>query len=132
MSKTGIVTALRSEMSCLTHSKPEPNVATKINEQLLLVLSGMGSKNVAAAIDVLLAAKVENLVSFGTAGALSDELKSGDIVIPANIVNANDDRQDISSTWRDNVIQKLGTCPSVVHYGDIVTTNNVVANSADK
>jgi hopanoid-associated phosphorylase len=132
LSKTGIVTALRSEMNCLTRSRPDPNIATKINEQLLLVLSGMGSKNVATAIDVLLAAKVEGLVSFGTAGALSDELKSGDIVIPANIVNANDERQDISSTWRDNVIQKLDTCPSVIHYGDIVTTNNVVANSADK
>ena len=132
MSKTGIVTALRSEMNCLTQSRPEPNVATKINEQLLLVLSGMGSENVAAAIDVLLAEKVEGLVSFGTAGALGNDLKSGDIVIPANIVNANDEHQDISSIWRDNVIQKLETCPSVIHHGDIVTTSNVIANSADK
>ena len=132
MTKTGIITALRSEMSCLTQSKPEPNVVTKLNEQLLLVLSGMGLKNVNAAVDILLAMKVENLVSFGTAGALSDELKSGDIVIPANIVNAKGDRQNISSVWRENVIQNLHTCPATIHYGDIVTTDNVISNSADK
>jgi nucleoside phosphorylase len=129
---TGIITALRSEAICLTPAKPEPGVASRLAEQLFVVLSGMGANNVNAAINTLLVQKVERLISFGTAAALRQDIKSGDIIIPANIVNAGNDRQDISSSWRDYVIAQLDSCPAKLHYGDMLGTDNVITNYAEK
>lgn len=130
--KTGIVTALQAEAACLSKGNPEPGLPFPIDEDLLLVLSGMGNKNVSRAIDLLVAENIKLLLSFGTAGALQPGLSSGDIIIPAHIVNNDGTYLDISSEIRKHVIEQLGNCPAPVHIGDIVSTDEVVATAGDK
>lgn len=132
MTKIGIVTALRSEANCLTINKLDPAEPHYLNEQILLLLSGMGSSRVNDAITSLLARGVEGLVSFGTAGALSGDVKSGDIIVPDNIIDSNGNAHALSSPWRDKALQQLGACPATVHAGGMACTDSVIASVADK
>ena len=132
MTKIGIVTALRAEASCLTINKLDPAEPHHLNEQILLLLSGMGSLRVNNAITSLLSHGVEGLVSFGTAGALSGDVKSGDIIVPDKIIDTNGNAQALSSAWRDKALQQLSACPATVHAGDIACTDCVIASVADK
>jgi adenosylhomocysteine nucleosidase len=132
LSKTGIVTALRTEAACLSETDLEPGRPSFLTDSLLLVLSGMGEERVVKAIDTLLINKVDALISFGTAGALHPDLKSGDIIIAENIVTASGQRQDITCRWRDSVVQNLQACPARIKSGDIAMTETVIACTADK
>jgi adenosylhomocysteine nucleosidase len=132
LTKIGIVTALRSEAACLTSNKLNPSEPHHLNDQILLLLSGMGSSRVNDAITSLLAHGVEALVSFGTAGALSGGVKSGDIIVPDKIIDTNGNTQALSSPWRDKALQQLNACPATVHNGDMVSTDNVITSAADK
>ncbi len=132
MTKIGIITALKAEASCLTGKKPTPGIALDLNQQLVLTLSGMGEDNVGRAIESLLAKNVGALISFGTAGALDGNIKSGDIIVPENIISTIGHKQNISSSWHKKVIQNLDNCPATVHTGDMVTSATIIEKAADK
>jgi adenosylhomocysteine nucleosidase len=132
LSKIGIITALRSEARFLSRDKIQPLIAVKLNENALLVLSGMGPANVAAAIDSLIAQNVDALVSFGTAGALHEDSKSGDIIIPENIITYDNQSLNIASAWRDNVLNNLDACPVKIHRNDIYTSERVISTITEK
>lgn len=130
--KIGIITALRSEAGCLTHEKPRPAELHQIGEHLLLLLCGMGESRVKHAIDLLLKQNVEGLISFGTAGALGEGIKPGDIIIPEKIIDANGNSRIVSTSWRGDVLRNMQNGPFDIHQGDIVTTNKVIAGCAEK
>ena len=132
MSKIGIVTALRSEARFLSADKIQPRIAVKLNENSLLVLSGMGATNIEAAIDSLSAQNVDALVSFGTAGALHEDSKSGDIIIPENIITTLNQSLNIASAWRDNILNNLECCPVKILRNDIYTSEKVISTITEK
>ncbi len=103
-----------------------------IGEQLLLVLSGMGTARVNKAIESLLAQNVEALISFGTAGALGHGMKSGDIVVPARILDQNGNEYTSSASWRDNILQQLSACPASILQGDILTADTIIPDAESK
>lgn len=92
----------------------------------------MGEFRVKHAIDLLLKQNVEGLISFGTAGALREGIKPGDIIIPEKIIDANGNTRSVSASWRDNVLQKMEDCPATIHRGDIVNSDSVISTAEDK
>ena len=89
MSRTGIICALYFEASAFprlqqagadTAGKPPVRQPVKLNEQTLLIVSGMGRERAQQAAYKLAGAGVDRLVSFGSAGALAPGLKPGDLV----------------------------------------------------
>jgi nucleoside phosphorylase len=132
LTKIGIITALRAEAHCLSREKLSPGRPHDISERLSLVLSGMGESNVGSAIESLLKHGVEGFISFGTAGALCDGIKAGDIVIPKNIVDANGAIHSVSSSWQEHLLQSLAKCRAAIHEGDLLTANTVISAPAEK
>ncbi len=132
MTKIGIVSALRSEAACLTDGKPLVAEPHYLSEQLVLVLSGMGKDRVSKAVDSLIALGVDGLISFGTAGALNSSIKSGDVIVAENIIDASGRTQAVSTGWRDKAIQQLADCPAIIHGGNIATTECAIASTANK
>ena len=130
--KTGIITALRSEALCLTGGTCEPGIATPVSASSVLVLSGMGQERVESAIDTLTAWNVDLLLSFGTAAALAPGLKAGDLVVPENIILADNSVLDISNDQRERLIPDVENYPFSVHTGDMCESSTIVGSAADK
>ncbi len=130
--KTGIITALRSEALCLADGPCQPGIATPVSPSTLLVLSGMGPGRVRSAIDALTAHEVDLLVSFGTAAALSPALKAGDLVIPENIILADNSVLNIANEQRERLTRDVDTYPFSVHTGDICESAAVVGSPGEK
>ncbi|MFT5350884.1 MAG: adenosylhomocysteine nucleosidase [Gammaproteobacteria bacterium] len=132
MTKIGIIAALRSEARCLSGDKLRPGVPHDISHRLSLVLSGMSEARVNTCIESLLAQKLDGLISFGTAGALSTGMNSGDIVVPENIFDDMGNIYSVSSDWRDTILQHLTSCPATILKGDLLTTNRVISDIETK
>ncbi|MBI4006664.1 MAG: hypothetical protein HY356_08340, partial [Gammaproteobacteria bacterium] len=65
------------------------NTPVRINHQLVCLICGIGAERAYQAAQSLLALDIKALISWGTAGALIDELRSGDLFIPDKIYSAS-------------------------------------------
>ncbi len=96
MNRIGIICALYFEASCVTPVKPVAQQPVEINEQTLLIVSGIGRHNAKLAAQKLIEEDVSCLVSFGCAGALSPELKPGDLILPEEVLSMEKYRLPVS------------------------------------
>ena len=115
----GIVTALRTEASCVTQARIPFNKPIHIHDHAMLWLSGMGNDAAGLAAQRLLEQGATALVSFGVAGALDARLKPGDLVLPDAICAHT--LLPVDHSWRDRLQQKLPN--------DIRIVNGIIANS---
>ncbi len=72
-----------------------------------MILSGTGAWNAHHASCKLLDRGVRGLVSWGSAGALTDTLKAGDLILPERILGATGDRYQTDTRWRDRLADAL-------------------------
>lgn len=126
---TGLVTALRSEAACVSPARIPFNRPTSLNEQTLLWLSGMGAQSARAAAQGLQQHGVTALVSFGVAGALSDQLKPGDLVLP-DAIHAGE-LLPIDLGWRDRLQQQLPATITIAN-GLLADSNVPLTNEKAK
>ncbi|MCK5668308.1 MAG: phosphorylase, partial [Gammaproteobacteria bacterium] len=85
MSCIGIISALTSEGRCLM-GKPVPvNEPVQINEHAIAIVCGMGEDNAGIAAQMLLEKNVTAFVSWGTAGALTENIHSGDLILADSV-----------------------------------------------
>ncbi len=130
--KLGIITALPAEANCLAdNSFPTKEIIT-FNETLIIV-SGIGSENATSAAQQLIDHGATALVSWGTAGGLSEELRSGDILLPES-VQLNDDKNQQYQTdlnWRQRLVDQLATVLKP-HEGSLLQTNKVITSAEQK
>lgn len=93
----GIVAALPAEAQCLAgafdlkYSVSTPDLSTQasiqqVSEHVLLIISGIGAVRARAAASELIKGGAGALLSWGCAGALSPNLKPGDLMIPQIIL----------------------------------------------
>ena len=132
MTRIGIISALQSETSCLSGKSLEPGLTYDFGERMSLLLSGMGENNVKRALDTLFSKQIAGLISFGTAGAIAPELKSGDILVPERIIDSSGKIHLLSSPWRDNLMRQLADSPTCVHSGDLLTSSIIIADADGK
>jgi len=116
----GLVTALRAEANCVSPARIPFNVIMPVDDHAVLWLSGMGAQAARTAAEGLHQHGVTALVSFGVAGALSPNLKPGDLVLP-DAIHA-DTQLPVNIAWRDR-LQKL--LPA-----DVTVVNGILADSA--
>ncbi len=116
---TGLVTALRAEASCVSSTHIPFNERVQVNDHAVLWLSGMGTQAARIAAEGLCQHGVTALVSFGVAGALDPNLKSGDLVLP-DFIHASE-QLPVTLAWRNRLQQMLST--------DITVVNGILANS---
>lgn len=131
MKKLGIIAALPSEASCLdghpfsARSFPTKKIIKIVHN--LLIVSGIGSNNATAAAEELIKNGAQALISWGTAGGLSPNLKSGDVLIPDSVQTTDQKSYKTDSAWRRKIIDKI-SFDLKVHNGLLIQTNDVIKN----
>lgn len=109
-------------------------------KELLLVQTGMGKERAEAATRFILDRySVTTLVSFGFAGALSEELKAGDVVLCSTVHYAQEEgiAENPRSYCSDDRVLSLATralasTAGDFHNGDGVTVPRLVLEAEDK
>jgi adenosylhomocysteine nucleosidase len=81
-----------------------------------IAVSGMGQHNAMRAAERLLAGGVARLANWGVAGALTDDLEPGDVLLPGRILYADDDPG--FATDRETRTRLLGRFSSALHVRD--------------
>lgn len=131
---TGIVVALPEELSTLTAKKIAKGEVIFISEKILVAFSGAGPINATTAAELLVAKGAKKLISWGCAGALTQQLKSGDLVLADNLLDAEGCitiSEGISMDWHANTFQHL-SANLTVHAGLLVESIQIVSTSTDK
>ena len=95
------------------------NTIMPVDDLAVLWLSGMGAQAARTAAEGLHQHGVTALVSFGVAGALSPDLKSGDLILPDAIYAGTP--LPVNIAWRDRLQNLLPA--------EITVRNGVLANS---
>jgi adenosylhomocysteine nucleosidase len=103
----GIVTALASEASVLTHQPLPPRKLIELGEGCGLWLSGMGPLAARQAALALVNAGAGALAVFGVAGALAPGMHCGTLLCPARVVDEHGHDYLPTPAWRNELCQHL-------------------------
>ncbi|PTN12006.1 phosphorylase [Nitrosomonas aestuarii] len=109
----GIVSALKSEASCLMKLRFPLFKIARIAPTTRLCLSGMGNEGALKASEILHEYEVDALLSFGVAAALDNKLVPGDLVVPESIYY-NGRQLPVTLEWRERVLKLLPSYLTVV------------------
>ncbi len=133
MSRTGIICALHFEASAFPRSRhgAPARQPVKLNEQTLLMVSGMGRERAQQAAHTLIEANVDCLISFGSAGALAPELKPGDLVQPGEVLHAGRNYR-ANPFLSESARQRLAHQNIAVQDGPLACVDQVAANTDAK
>ncbi|MGY6216288.1 phosphorylase family protein [Methylolobus aquaticus] len=127
----GYVVALPPECRTLTSEPARRGDILSLNSGHRVAVAGAGAANAAAAAETLVAQGVRRLVSWGCAGALSDELLPGDLVIPRELVFADGTTARLAGPWHEQLLTRLQpTTP--IRTESITESVGIVASSAAK
>lgn len=109
----GIVSALKSEASCLMKLRFPVFKIARIAPRTRLCLSGMGNAGALKACEILHEYEVDALLSFGVAAALDNKLVPGDLVLPEMIYSSGR-KLPVTLEWRERVAELLPSYLTVV------------------
>lgn len=109
----GIVSALKSEASCLMKLRFPLFKIARVSPTTRLCLSGMGAQGALKATQILHEYEVDALMSFGVAAALDNKLVPGDLVLP-EIIHSNGVDLPVTLEWRNRIADALPSYLTVV------------------
>jgi adenosylhomocysteine nucleosidase len=127
----GLVVALPEECRSLTARQIGRDDCFELGDARLVCVAGVGCDNAARAAHRLVAAGVQGLLSWGCAAALSRTLASGDLCLPARIVDMDARRWSPSGPWHRRAVQALQGAGNL-DTGMLLTANRPVATAAEK
>lgn len=132
MSCVGIISALSSEGRCLTGNAIPVNEPVQISEHAIAIVCGIGENNSRIATQTLLEHNVSALVSWGTAGALTENIKSGDLFLADTIVTNDGNKYSFDAEWNKRIIDNLNKTSLKIHHGMIAHAQQVLLKTEDK
>lgn len=127
----GFVVALPEELTTLTKKDLSQGQSVVIDDNSLVFFSGAGASNAEQAAKTLLANQVGLLISWGCAAALSPDLKPGDLVLPEQVLSADNISFYSDKTWLQALISVLDKNLSV-STGTLLDSREIVASSVEK
>jgi adenosylhomocysteine nucleosidase len=125
VSHIGIVVALPQEAGMWTTVRPSCGDLLALSPDLHLVVSGIGGANAQAAATRLLEMNCDALVSWGTAGALHPDLRSGQLVVADQITDTSGERLTPDPAWAQRVVARLASHGEVLVAG-VAGTNRIL------
>ena len=128
----GLVAALPAEVICLTHGPVELNVPFRINPHLVVMVCGIGASNAGKAAEYLLFQNVRGLISWGTAGALAEELTSGDLLLPEVVQASTGKTYSADRNWIKELKQVLEPSAIRIHTDMLAETKSILKSRAEK
>ncbi len=106
MSKIGVVAAITAEAACFfDDQRPAPRRIHHYRDFKVYV-SGIGAARADAAAAILVADGVDALVSFGCAGALTEDMHPGDLILPESTLWASDETHSFDLKWHHRLYRE--------------------------
>lgn len=131
MSRIGIVVALPQEAGMWTAARLRRGDLVELSPELRLAVSGVGGANAEKAARQLLAAGCDALVSWGTAGALSQDLRRGQLVVGKRIADADGNVLATDEAWAQRAARRLSPHAGVL-VTDVASASHILGSMQDK
>ncbi len=128
----GIVVALPEECRSLTAQRVRRGDCFSLGDARLVCVAGMGRENALQAAHRLVEAGARGLVSWGCAAALSPTLKSGDVCLPAEIVDGHTGRWAATALWHQRARQALEDAAGAVCSERLLSAERLAVSAAHK
>lgn len=103
----GIVVAMDAEARCLTKRRIPTGQPVRLQEGILIQISGIGAKRAYQAARTLLEKGARALLSWGTAGGLVSELSPGCLILPKTVLGADRSVYHVDSVWHECLLTRL-------------------------
>lgn len=133
---TGIVVALPQELDTLTTRKVVKGQCVFLTDTIALAYSGAGAENARIATRLLISQGATRLISWGCAGALSDCLQPGTVVLADGLIDAKGVALAVDAVWYQHVktaLQKLACQENfILRCGELLESKTLVSLSRDK
>jgi adenosylhomocysteine nucleosidase len=127
----GYVVALPPECRTLTAGPSRRGDILSLDRGHRVAVAGAGAANAAAAAERLVAQGARRLVSWGCAGALSDDLRPGDLVIPWELIYADGTAASLASPWHERLLNQLQPA-TTIRTEAMIESTGVVASATAK
>ncbi len=131
MKHIGIIAALPDEAACLATQTLRLHYPVEIAPGVSICLGGMGYNNALNAAAALIKHGAEALVSWGVAGAINEELHSGDLLI-ADKVLSDDGEFTCNKQWQEKLLVELSSTQLRVFNSAIYSSNKIIASHKEK
>lgn len=128
---TGIVVALPEELRTLTTKKIAKGRCRLIADNIMVAHAGAGAKNASQAAQLLISEGATSLISWGCAGALSPDLKPGDLVFPELLLTADNAEINLNSPWHSDTKTRLANFVPI-YTGTLLESKELVSFSGEK
>jgi len=127
---TGIVVALSEEISTLTQAKLAKGTIAHLSDSLWLINAGAGAENAKTAAEALVAHGVSQLISWGCAAGLAQDLKPGDLILADRCIAADGSVFGTNRQWREHAVSILAGYSPIVRA--LAESKAVIGKAADK
>lgn len=128
----GLVAALPVEIKCLTRQEIGFNTPIQINNALVVIICGIGARHAENAAELLLLRKIDGLLSWGTAAGLNDEVHSGDLLLPENVLDSKGNMFNADTTWVNKIRKQLENSTIRIHQGLLVEATTMLETPEQK
>ena len=129
----GIIAGLPAEGSCLINKVIPLKEPYQIDNNVTLIISGIGASNAKLAAQRLLAGgNISALISWGTAAALRQDLQSGDLILANSVIGENATQYFFDKAWNQRVLSKLSGQSVALHHGIIAHTGCILQTPESK
>lgn len=128
----GLIAALPAEIGCLTRGSIPLNTPFRINPDLIAIVCGAGSRAATVAAEQLMYQGIHGLVSWGTAGAISSQPRSGDLLLPDSVRSAGGSVFSTDGDWARQIRRIMEPLGISVHGGLLAETNGILFSHSEK
>jgi adenosylhomocysteine nucleosidase len=137
VTQLGIVAALSAEAKCLAGWPDEydildvpPSTPPKHAEKPLLSISGIGPEAAHTAAASLVKHGATALLSWGCAGALSNKLEPGDLLLPHTILTEDNQTLHPHEIWRKRLVTQFSN--ALEWHDDILVESNKMVSGIEE
>jgi adenosylhomocysteine nucleosidase len=107
--RLGIAAGLSAELRPITARRIPIGEVIAVTDNILLVLSGIGERRARAAGRALVQHGARALLSWGTAAALQEPLRPGDLLIPTALIGPDRRPHEVDRPWHAQVCERLAS-----------------------
>ena len=133
MKQFGIIAALPAEAKCLAKStdiRKALSSPLQLADNVFLIISGIGTEQAEKAAKALIQHGADALLSWGCAGALSEVLQPGDVVLPHTIMHQTSGALQTDKAWHAYLSGLLSQLFSGQYPGSGKIVTDTLAGSA--
>lgn len=131
MQKLGIAVALPQELKPLTRESVQPGTCLWINNHVVICLNGVGTKRAEEGAKKLIAEGIDVLISWGSAGAVHENVPLGALLFPQKVMDASQNTFIAEAEVYKKIKESLPSRIKVVH-GALAETPTPLTDASQK